>query len=150
MINVKTRQRLIVRVRGKTGMATPGFEFWVSGFGLPSHDESRLRDFGNGPPCFCVATVAVAEHLFRREPVLLVATFRLAIFDPKQIRGVLNFGLRGRVRFRFHVRSGLRVPLYRTESFFAPQGLRRTVHFLRCTPAAGVFPRHRPGFTPVR
>jgi len=100
---VKTRQRLIVRVRGTTGMVAGGcaavsslaFEIWSLQRELPARG---CGDLGHRTTCLRVAAVAVAEHFFRGEPVFEIAAFRPAIFDPEQIGGVLDLGFGGLVR----------------------------------------------------
>ena len=79
---VKTRQRLMVRVRGTTPMV-------VVRAGLGSAGQS-VSDLRRGPAGTGIAAVAVAEHFAGGEPVLEVAPLGPAILDPQHVGRVLN------------------------------------------------------------
>ena len=87
-MNVKTRQRLIVRVSGTTDMMRPRWAAVLS-FELEL-SQRRLGDFRDAPARRGIAPVSVAQHFLGGEPVFQVATFRPAVFDPDQIGGMLD------------------------------------------------------------
>ena len=94
------------------------------------HDSVRLVFLMNGGECRSldldgpaagrgIAAMAVAEHLPGGQPVFEIATFRTAVFDPKQVRCVLDFGFTGIARNRsfFALHGNVRMWLKcRTES----------------------------------
>lgn len=53
--------------------------------------ERGCRDLRRTPASLGIAAMAMAEHLFRGQPVVEVAPLRAALFGPKQISGVLDF-----------------------------------------------------------